>query len=657
MKQKLTLAILSFAVMPGVILCQTTNAPLNHAEILGRLAAGASRSYIAHLVKTRGVNFSSDAHYLSLISRAGGNGILFQRLSEANARTSNGSPFNDDPPFEHLARCAELLQLGSVSEAETVCRAAIDENPASPWPLLATLRAIQQEEVKPSDTPELARRAVALAPNLPEARNDLAVTLQPGPELLAELQRASALDSERGNLDPLSTAESDGSFSLGFVFRPNESPDSAIQSLLTIESDFAPTHVLAASFYQSRGQQDRALVEMRKALRLEPDNAQLHSSLSDFYRNAGDVESQIAALREAVRAEPNGRPHRLALARTFEELGRLPEAVSEFKSLLALYPTDSMASVMLVDIYLGQEYRPLAIEELRRFLKATSVGVDNSTHMEQTWAEAYRLAEVLYYDGQFDAAAAQYLEMLRYRPQDAGVHNDYGIVLSKQNKLNESVEQYRQALQYQPEMSVAHKNLGMSLMHKLDFEGAIAEYRAALDLNPEEPTAHALLGITLGRKGNFEEAIAEFKQFIAKNPEHAFAHANLGHALVLKNDPASAVPELRRALELNPDIRSAENELAWIYATAPDPKLRDPQAALSHAQHAVNLLQVPPVPSSEESAAYLDTLAEALLLNGQAGEALRTEDRAVSADQKNPELQRRLERFRKAALVPGPKPR
>jgi len=192
-------------------------------------------------------------------------------------------------------------------------------------------------------------------------------------------------------------------------------------------------------------------------------------------------------------------------------------------------------------------------------------------------------------------------------------------------------------------------------MRKRDLDGAIAEYRTALELNPEEPNAHALLGIVLGRKGDLEGAITEFKQFITKNPEHAFAHANLGHAFVLRNDPASAIPELRRALELNPDIRSAENELAWLYATMTDPNVHDPQAALSHARHAVALLQQPPVASSEESAAYLDTLAEALLLNGQTKEALATEERAASLDQKNAEIKTRLERFRQAALLPKSK--
>jgi len=75
---------------------------------------------------------------------------------------------------------------------------------------------------------------------------------------------------------------------------------------------------------------------------------------------------------------------------------------------------------------------------------------------------------------------------------------------------------------------------------------------------------------------------------------------------------------------------------------------------LFHAKHAVALLQQPPIPSGEEAAALLDTLAEALLLNGQASEALITEERAVGLDPKNVELQTRFEYFRKAAHSPQP---
>jgi cytochrome c-type biogenesis protein CcmH/NrfG len=48
-------------------------------------------------------------------------------------------------------------------------------------------------------------------------------------------------------------------------------------------------------------------------------------------------------------------------------------------------------------------------------------------------------------------------------------------------------------------------------------------------------------------------------------------------------------------------------------------------------------------------AAYLDTLAEALLQNGESDEALATETQAVGLDPQNAELQSRLVRFHGAA--------
>jgi hypothetical protein len=109
MKHRIAISVLFFVSLTGLCLCQTTNPPLNHAEILGRLASNSSPSYIAHLVKTSGINFNPDAHFLSLISLAGGNGILYERISGSRAADFASLSPDSDPPFEHLAKCAELV--------------------------------------------------------------------------------------------------------------------------------------------------------------------------------------------------------------------------------------------------------------------------------------------------------------------------------------------------------------------------------------------------------------------------------------------------------------------------------------------------------------------------------------------------------------------
>jgi tetratricopeptide (TPR) repeat protein len=116
----------------------------------------------------------------------------------------------------------------------------------------------------------------------------------------------------------------------------------------------------------------------------------------------------------------------------------------------------------------------------------------------------------------------------------------------------------------------------------------------------------------------------------------------LSYALYLLKDIPGSINELKLTLELKPDSAFALNHLAWIYATAADRKLRNPAEAVVLARRAVQS-------SREPNAAFIDTLAEALLVNGQAAEALATEQRAAELDPQNAEVQSRLARFREAA--------
>jgi hypothetical protein len=162
------LALLLLLLLPGCASAQP--APLGRAEILGRLTQGESASYIAHLVRTRGVNFSPTADFLSSVKLAGGDGLLVERLSSSDLVPAINSS-NRDRPFQHFARCAELIHVGDDEQAQQECLAAIDENPESAWPLMAAFHAL--EETLNKDDFALVRRAIALDPNLIDAHQAL----------------------------------------------------------------------------------------------------------------------------------------------------------------------------------------------------------------------------------------------------------------------------------------------------------------------------------------------------------------------------------------------------------------------------------------------------------------------------------------------------
>ncbi len=609
--------------------------PLDRAEILGRLAKDFSPSFIAHLVKTRGISFSPNSSFLSQVKLAGGDGILVERLSAADTRAISNSSGDDRGSVEHLARCAEFMRIGATESAEPECRASIDESPASPWPLLLT-------------TDLLVRNVPAYNPDFWDQQRQAEQT-----ELL---RRTDTLDPRR-----VLTSELEPGGANAYMFRSNNEHDNSQQapsmggvpSGTTIESgaprpalldlDLAHTHrLLAYNSFRARDFEN-AEHELEEAIRLEPDFPGNHTCLAFLYISGQSQNAAIAELREAVRIAPSGIEQRETLSQMLQQYGRTPEAISELRNLLAINPRPIEPSDALIELFLQQKDIKSAITELRRSLKATSSFFgDEAKFVQARFWDINHLGALLRQNRELDAAAEQYLLLLHYQPDNASVHNDYGNVLLDQHRIDDALAEYNLAIRLDPDTSAAHNNVGLCLALKKNLNGAIDEFHHALELNPDEPNTRIYLGTALGQAGDLNAAMEQFQQAIEKNPKDTFAHTQLAYALMQLKDMPGAIKELKIALDILPNSPDAQNDLAWIYATADDPKLRNPAEALVLAQKAVKGSKTP-------NPAFLDTLAEALLLNGQPVEAYTTEAEAAKLDPQSPDIQSRLPRFRDAA--------
>lgn len=628
---------------------QSPTAPMSRSEIFGRLALDYSPSYLGHLVKTRGISFVPSEHFLFLVKLAGGDGILVERISSSDAAplaNSSGS----DRPSERLAKCAELIHIGAAEQAEKECRAALEEDPDSPWPIMAAIRAFAESDIPQEERLELLRRAVAVNPTLAIAHRSLAMTDVSPQERDEEMQKVAALERDPAAEAPgtAGTFTGDASFR-GMSEVRAVTPEAEeqirlhIQSLSQEDPGLAVIHLALAFDYNLLGELEKAQSELQEALRLEPGNPELHNALANLFHFQHNLEAELAEYREAIRIAPFQNLQRRSLADALVREQRPEEAIREWNNFLALVPEDVAASTFLINLYLEQHDRKSAIAELRRSLKASSLTfTDHAKFVDARFQDFERLANLLQENHELDSSAEQYLFLLRFKPDSAELHKDYGNVLLDQRRLDEAIHEYSEALRLDPEMSTAHHNIGLCLALKKNLDGAITEFHQALELNPEEPRAQVLLGSALGQKGDLNAAMEQFQQAIAKNPSDAEAHMGLAHALELLKDTSAAISELKLALEHQPDFPTAENNLAWIYATADDVEFRNPAEALALASRAVTS-------SPQPDPAFLNTLAEALLLNGRPTEALATELQAIHLDPQNSELQSRLPRFQATA--------
>jgi tetratricopeptide (TPR) repeat protein len=100
--------------------------------------------------------------------------------------------------------------------------------------------------------------------------------------------------------------------------------------------------------------------------------------------------------------------------------------------------------------------------------------------------------------------------------------------------------------------------------------------------------------------------------------DKSMASYTKGLALVQAGDYAQGVVALKEAADR--DFSDAQNSLAWVYATARDPKFQDGKQAVAYAEKAV---------AQSRQYPYLDTLAAALARDGQFKKAADTETEAL----------------------------
>jgi len=227
-------------------------------------------------------------------------------------------------------------------------------------------------------------------------------------------------------------------------------------------------------------------------------------------------------------------------------------------------------------------------------------------------------------------------------------------LLEEQGDLDATVAEYRRELAIDPSSTQERLELARVLQGKGDLKAAFAECEEILRADRDKDSANAMfddaqahyrIGYVLLAQGSAEDAVGEFRVAIATVPEFKWFRYGLGEALDKAHASDQAEREFRDLLRLDPEDPNANNEMAWFYATAKDPRYRNPKAALELANKAV-------AASGGLWPNIVDTLAEAYYVNHRLAEALATEKKAIQLDPKNADLQAQLRKFQIVALSP-----
>jgi len=202
-----------------------------------------------------------------------------------------------------------------------------------------------------------------------------------------------------------------------------------------------------------------------------------------------------------------------------------------------------------------------------------------------------------------DEALAQYQKSVAAYPEYADAQRELAILLSNNGHLSESIIHFKKAIQLDPQNSWTHHGLGIALVKMDRLSDAIPPLLKAVEVDPQNAAYKDDLGALLFFSGPATGIISNFLATARADP------AGFGHFL--------------EAVQFDTNHVGLINNVAWVFATNPDPRLRNGKYAIRLAARACEM-------TGFKSCVFVGTLAAAYAEDSRFDDAVSTAQLAGS---------------------------
>jgi tetratricopeptide (TPR) repeat protein len=242
---------------------------------------------------------------------------------------------------------------------------------------------------------------------------------------------------------------------------------------------------------------------------------------------------------------------------------------------------------------------------------------------DPTSAQSYaRRGYARYILGEYNKAIADYQAAITVNPTQSAWYQNRGIIYRTMRDYEASIRDFTRVAQLDRNEAYPYNNRGWSHGLNKQFDKAIADFDTSLRISPNNLYAYNFRGIVYGLAGQYERALEDFGRVQQLDPKFPWAYYNRAKLRHKQGEYALALADFEKARQLEPHEWEIPADFAWLLATCPDAKVRDPKLALQLATEACKY-------SHYRNANNLRSLAAACAANGQYDDAVKWERKAL----------------------------
>jgi len=361
------------------------------------------------------------------------------------------------------------------------------------------------------------------------------------------------------------------------------------------DRDKAVALAYLGKIYNERGEYDRAVEVLNRAVAYDKENPEIFRQLSMAYRGRREFDKALEAAEKSTAAFDKDIDGRVLTGNIYFETGRYDEAIAAYREALATEPENPRVLYNLGSALMKKGDEFAAVEYFKKAAAADRIG--------EIAFRAYSRLGVIYTERKNWDEAEKYLkEAVNIRPGDALNRYNLGIAYLRQNKTAEATAELSKAESLGEDNAAMLENIGEAYFslkrydksaeiftrlsrlnernvrilsrladiyyEKGELDQAYELYRRITTIEPATENARVAylnMGNILDEMQRFDEAVEAYQKAIAISPKDAAAYYNMGIAYKHAGKPELAIFSWKKASELNPGDANPQVALADYY--------------------------------------------------------------------------------------------